>query len=94
MSSMAPANAAPADAGQAQHAGHDMSGMADMPQHPASDCCDERSMDCPCGCIVSQPGVAHLVATGQAHAGALESTVVASSHHPSNPATSPFRPPA
>ncbi len=97
---MSPAEAATADADQSQHAGHDMSGMSgmsdmsDMPEHPATDCCDSGPMDCPCGCVVSQPGAAHFVATIRAHAGAPEVAVISISRHPFNPVTSPFRPPA
>jgi hypothetical protein len=100
MPAMPVANATPADAGQSQHAGHDMSNMSDMSMdddpagQPATDCCDDGSMDCQCGCFVHQPGAPHFVATIRAREGVPVRSVAAISSHISNPIATPFRPPA
>jgi len=97
---MPAANATPAAAGQSHHAGHDMSDMPDMVMdvdsagQPATDCCDDGSMNCPCGCVVSQPGAPHFIATIRAHEAAPESAIVLISRRASSPIASPFRPPA
>ncbi len=91
------AGAAPIDTAQSQHHGHDMPDMAmdDAPGgQPATDCCDDGSMDCRCGCIVSQPGAPHFITLILTGGGAPEPAVVVSSRHIPKRITTPFRPPA
>jgi hypothetical protein len=92
--SAAAADTAPVDAGQSQHAGHDMPMDGDPSGHPATDCCNDGSMDCPCGCLVPQPGAPHFVTTIRTRDVAAEPAVVVILRHPAEPVTSPFRPPA
>jgi hypothetical protein len=97
---MPTANAAPADAGPSQHAGHDMANMSDMSMddvpagQPASDCCDDGSLDCQCGCFVQQPGAMQFVPATRSNCGAPEPAVVVVSRYISYPFNTPFRPPA
>lgn len=94
---VAAANATPFDAGQAQHAGHDMSDMAmdgGLSGHPATDCCDDGSMDCQCGCVVQQPGPLQFAAAARVYAGAPAPAAPGTSRRTSNQLTTPFRPPA
>lgn len=91
------ANGTPIDATQSQHHGHGMTDVeldGEPAGQPPTDCCDDGSMDCQCGCIVSQPGASHLVEAIRAGDGAPEPAVAVVSRHPSNPITTPFRPPA
>lgn len=92
------ADAAPADAAQSQHLGHE--GMADMAMgdnpasQPTTDCCENGNMNCHCGCIGQQPGVLRAVVSARAHAAAPAPAALAISRHTSNSFTTPFRPPA
>jgi len=94
------ANALPVDAGQSQHDGHNMSDMLDMAMgsdsagKPSTDCCDDGSMDCQCGCVVSQPGAPYFFTATQVRDGTPELGVVVVSSHISSSITTPFRPPA
>lgn len=97
---MPAANAAPADAGPSQHAGHDMANMSDMSVddipagQPAPDCCDDGSMDCQCGCFVQQPSAMQFALAIRSNYGAPEPAAVVVSRYISNTFNTPFRPPA
>lgn len=97
------ANASPTDGTLPQHYGHDMSDMSDMSDmamagdsagQPATDCCDDGSMNCHCGCVAQQPGAPNFAVTIGARESGSARAVTAISRVVSGSIATPFRPPA